>query len=709
MGASVFAGCSSLQSISIPEGVTSIPMFTFEGCQSLYSVVLPSSLENIDWTAFGNCGALQTLTIPSGVIEFENSTYLAGCLFSGCDNLLKVDFEGHPPEGLERYIGCNALLRYNFAYAVEWENILTCFGIENAASYIPDETIAGSVDADVDGLSDYEETDKSYTNPQMWDTDGDNMPDGWESVFAGTDPLYFDSDAVDSDDVMAYAVTNMTIIGIHDTSGATNDAEYILMSGENVPYIGDVVKGLRVYSLYDYAGNIGRGMPLTLNSSSNEFRVISVGKSDVVLVHSQVYEVFGFNPNTCITGDSAVNTKPFTALDKYLLLRYFASQGLCSENDVNRNRTWSAYTLKPMCKDCDLDGMDDGWELYVGLSPFDYEDRESDVGGDGKRAIEHFMSHPKEDPHKNSTSSPAVSATETINEITLTYVSSNGSVKVVSASNMSNKSVIVPETICGEPVTEIGSEAFLDCVEMTSVTIPASVTEIGSGAFCGCEKLADVYFEGDKIEKLGRHAFLGCSWDLIMHVPAAWQGRGRTIAGYSVWRGGSSDEEKSVSMTVTNVVVQYVLNSVQSSMATPVGEAGLVNIITEVKSAGAVSVPTEWKANYPTFESKYGTDFAKALMTKSGKKDAAGGDMFVWQDFVAGTDPTDPESKFVASVTMVGGVPVISYSPELSETEKAKRVYRTLGKTKIIDAEWTEVPAGSESDYNFFKVTVEMK
>ena len=299
--------------------------------------------------------------------------------------------------------------------------------------------------------------------------------------------------------------------------------------------------------------------------------------------------------------------------------------------------------------------------------------------------------------------------TEVVNGVTWSYVTSNGSVKVVSASNMSSESVIVPETVGGEPVTGIGSEAFLDCGEMTSVTIPASVTEIGSDAFCGCEKLADVYFEGDTIVKIGRHAFLGCSWNLIMHVPASWQGRGRTIAGYTVWRDGSLDEEKSVSMTVTNVVVQYVLNSVQSSMATPVGEAGLVNIITEVKSAGAVSVPTEWQTNYPMFETKYGTDFAKALMTKTGKKDAAGGDMFVWQDFVAGTDPTDPESKFVASVTMVGGVPVISYSPELSETEKAKRVYRTLGKAKIADAEWTEVPAGSESDYNFFKVTVEMK
>jgi len=60
-------------------------------------------------------------------------------------------------------------------------------------------------------------------------------------------------------------------------------------------------------------------------------------------------------------------------------------------------------------------------------------------------------------------------------------------------------------------------------------------------------------------------------------------------------------------------------------------------------------------------------------------------------------------------VTMVEGKPVISYTPELSEDEKAKRKYVTWGKVKLQDEKWVEVPSGSEDDYNFFKVTVEMK
>ena len=84
--------------------------------------------------------------------------------------------------------------------------------------------------------------------------------------------------------------------------------------------------------------------------------------------------------------------------------------------------------------------------------------------------------------------------------------------------------------------------------------------------------------------------------------------------------------------------------------------------------------------------------------------------MFVWQDYVAGTDPTDPSSVFTASITFdaATGDPVIGWSPVLSAAEAAKRKYTVFGKVRLNDADWTEVD-GDEADYNFFKVRVEMK
>ena len=49
----------------------------------------------------------------------------------------------------------------------------------------------------------------------------------------------------------------------------------------------------------------------------------------------------------------------------------------------------------------------------------------------------------------------------------------------------------------GSQCTEIGSCAFYDCSDLTSVTIPSSVTSIGDSAFSDCSSLTDVYYGGD--------------------------------------------------------------------------------------------------------------------------------------------------------------------------------------------------------------------
>lgn len=56
--------------------------------------------------------------------------------------------------------------------------------------------------------------------------------------------------------------------------------------------------------------------------------------------------------------------------------------------------------------------------------------------------------------------------------------------------------VVIPSKINGVTVETIGNAAFQNSA-VTSVTIPASVTEIGSNAFAGCTNLTSVNYEGD--------------------------------------------------------------------------------------------------------------------------------------------------------------------------------------------------------------------
>lgn len=262
-----------------------------------------------------------------------------------------------------------------------------------------------------------------------------------------------------------------------------------------------------------------------------------------------------------------------------------------------------------------------------------------------------------------------------------------------------------------DSVTSIGYRVFSDCWGLTSVSIPGSVTSIRDEAFSGCSGLTNVYIP-DSVVSLSATAFDGCdrlwtSWYRSLANLSASGGGGTSGGGSS----GGGEASRTVSLTVTNVVVHYVVPGVASDAVTPAtNSTGIVNIISEVTVSKAIAISEDWAKQYPAFEATFGTDFSAALTKETGKRDGAGNPMFVWQDYVAGTDPTDPASVFVASLTFDAetGAPIIGWSPVLSPSEAAKRVYTIRGKKRMTDPEWTPLD-GNEAEYNFFLLTVEMK
>ena len=81
IGDHVFEECTSLASITIPEGVTIIGSSTFSGCSKLASITIPKSVKSIESFAFASCTNLASITIP------ESVTYIGSRAFSNCENL----------------------------------------------------------------------------------------------------------------------------------------------------------------------------------------------------------------------------------------------------------------------------------------------------------------------------------------------------------------------------------------------------------------------------------------------------------------------------------------------------------------------------------------------------------------------------------------------------------------------------------------------
>ena len=78
IGDSAFTVCTSLTSVTIPDGVTSIDEAAFWGCTSLTSVTIPDSVTSIKSKAFFNCTSLKSVTIPASVTNINIGDYALG-------------------------------------------------------------------------------------------------------------------------------------------------------------------------------------------------------------------------------------------------------------------------------------------------------------------------------------------------------------------------------------------------------------------------------------------------------------------------------------------------------------------------------------------------------------------------------------------------------------------------------------------------------
>lgn len=90
-----------------------------------------------------------------------------------------------------------------------------------------------------------------------------------------------------------------------------------------------------------------------------------------------------------------------------------------------------------------------------------------------------------------------------------TYTDDGTSITITDYPETATGPVVIPATILGKPVTAIGGLAFLNCGEITSVSIPPSVASIGDQAFVNCVKITTVNLPAG-ITRIGYNTFAAC-------------------------------------------------------------------------------------------------------------------------------------------------------------------------------------------------------
>lgn len=127
-----------------------------------------------------------------------------------------------------------------------------------------------------------------------------------------------------------------------------------------------------------------------------------------------------------------------------------------------------------------------------------------------------------------------------------------------------------------------------------------------------------------------------------------------------------------------------------------------------------VVVPATWVTEYlerqygegkaEAFKTQFGSNLAEALGKTTGKVDRDGRQLRVWDDYVAGTDPTDPDSRLKMTVELVDGKVRLSWTPD-QNADGVSRIYTLYGRTSLGEGDWV---SPVKPNHRFFRVMVSL-
>ena len=454
IGMGVFAGCSNLTSVAIPSSVTSIGSFSFYYSMGLASVTIPSGVTSIGNSAFAYCSGLTNVTIPDSVTSIGNSA------FAYCSGLTNVTI----PDSV------TSIGNSSFAYCIG----LTSVSIPASVTSIGNEAFSGCTSL------------TSVSIPASVTSIGNEAFSDCSSL---TDVYYGGSmmDWVAADGNISGIVSANTTIHFRDDLYDKGNC------GENVEW------ALTLDGTLTISGT--GAMTDYYNSGATPWHsVCSQIKS--VIIEDGVTRIGNYAFSYCDALAGVTIPDSVTTIGEQVFKDCKALTSMTIPGSVTMIGDWA------------FDGCDALTDIYYGGYGIDWLSASGNYSGIPSGTTVHFKSGYGKgscgdnvswvlplDGTLNISGTGAMEDYDIDNAPWYSFRSQVKSVVIedgvtrIGISAFKNCDALTDVTIPGS-VTSINDSAFSKCSSLTSVTIPNSVTSIGSSAFDGCGALKDVYYGG---------------------------------------------------------------------------------------------------------------------------------------------------------------------------------------------------------------------
>lgn len=533
-----FYNCQSLESITIPEGVTNIERSAFEACISLKEFVLPSTLNSIGAQSFKDCTSVKNITIPNSVLNVGFGA------FEGC---LSVESYTAPFIGSNRS-PYNAYMAYVFG---SYDNIVTMQYMSTLKTVvITDASVIGS------GALFGCKALTSLTLPDTLQTIGNNafsnctalealtLPKGLVSIGSSA---FYGCNSIKSLKIPAGVTQLPSNLFNSCTSLATVEIEGEIAGIGSYAFCGcrslrdftvpETVKSIGEYAFYACTNMTDIRLPVGLESIGlNAFGGIEVTSITLPFIGSSPKSTenrhFGYIfgtintaenstklPETLksvtVNGTSSIPGYAFagcTKLESIILPEGITSIGnnafsTCtslkqisipeSVTSIGNYAFENCVAFKSAVLPSGLKSI--GYGAFYGCSALE-EITLPFVGDKSENPSDTRLGHIFAVPSGYSQSGYIPS---TLKRVTVTNTVSIGTNAFSGCSNI--ETVILPSSL-----QTIGNAAFNACTSIVNISLPDSLTSIGQNAFNSCTALSSITIP-EKVTQIGNYAFKDCT------------------------------------------------------------------------------------------------------------------------------------------------------------------------------------------------------